>query len=278
MRRLQLLSALSGRPRAARRGFTLVELLVVVAVLALLAALLFPVLSQARHAARRSVCVSNLRQLGVAFAMYAGDYDETLPEAGGAFGSVAAWIDYDSPGERGGIYPYVHQFSKSGASVYRCPNGLPDTSSYSSVSSTYAMNDYLRPWHGVYPRAVPPEPLALSQIEAPPRTLLLFEVTQHRQGYANRNGSPYFHTVDKETGQPIGVPQVYHHGGSNFLFCDGHVRFVHPRATMTREKTPTEQRYLTEGGRLVVGFQLGWARDEDDMWRPFPGYQTYGLD
>src|SRR5439155_11108828 len=111
MRRLSLPATEHRLLTAIRRGFTLVELLVVVAVLALLAGLLFPVLSQARHAARRSACVSNLRQLGAAFAMYAGDYDETLPEAGGAFGSTAAWIDYDSPGERGGIYPYVRHFS-----------------------------------------------------------------------------------------------------------------------------------------------------------------------
>src|SRR5258707_8286770 len=105
------------------RGFTLVELLVVIAILALLAAILFPVLAQAREAARRATCLSNLKQLGVAFLMYADDYEETLPEAGGDSDSPAAWIDYDSPEERGGIYPYLRQFSKAGASVYRCPNG-----------------------------------------------------------------------------------------------------------------------------------------------------------
>jgi prepilin-type processing-associated H-X9-DG protein len=255
-----------------------VELLVVFAILALLAALLFPVLAQARHAARRSTCLSNLKQLGAAFLMYAADYDGTLPEAGGETGVAAAWIDYDSPEQRGGIYPYLRQFSRAGPSVYRCPNGRPDTSRFRSVSSTYAMNDYLRPWHGIYPQEVPEDPLPLARIEAPTRTILLFEATQHPEGYANRNGSPYFHTTDRATGQPVGVPQVYHHGGSNFLFCDGHVHFHHPRATMTREKTPTPQRYLTESGEVVVGFSLGSAADEDDMWRPFTGYQTYGLD
>lgn len=179
------------RPLVCRRGFTLVELLVVIAILGLLAAVLFPVLAQARETARRSVCTANLQQLGIAFLMYAADYDETLPAAGGDTGSPAAWIDYDSPDQCGGIYPYVRQFSKTGPSVYRCPNGLPDTSRYRSVSSTYAMNDYLRPWHGVYPQDVPDAPLSLAQIESVSRTILLFEATQHPEGWANRNGSPF---------------------------------------------------------------------------------------
>jgi len=176
------------------------------------------------------------------------------------------------------MHDAIRHFSKMGASVYRCPNGLPDTSTYGSVSSTYSMNDYLRPWHGTYPAHIPDGSLALSQIESVSRTILLFEATQHPEGYTNRNGSPYFNSKDKATGRPIGVPQVYHHGGSNFLFCDSHVHFFHPRATMTREVTPNPQRFLTEDGQLIVGFGLGWARDEDDMWRPFPGYDTYGLD
>jgi len=62
-----------------REGFTLIELLVVIAIIAILAAILFPVFARAREAARKTVCASNLRQLGMASHMYAQDFDEKLP-------------------------------------------------------------------------------------------------------------------------------------------------------------------------------------------------------
>jgi len=62
-----------------RRAFTLIELLVVIAVLAILAGLLFPVLAQVRESARQTRCRSNLRQIGLAVAMYRDDYSGAIP-------------------------------------------------------------------------------------------------------------------------------------------------------------------------------------------------------
>jgi prepilin-type N-terminal cleavage/methylation domain-containing protein/prepilin-type processing-associated H-X9-DG protein len=74
-----------------RKGFTLIELLVVIAIIAILAAILFPVFAQAREKARAITCLSNTRNIGMAFVMYTQDYDETTP----AIIKIATWTGVD---------------------------------------------------------------------------------------------------------------------------------------------------------------------------------------
>src|SRR5262249_46325707 len=104
-----------------KSGFTLIELLVVIAIIAILAAILFPVFAQARDAARKAACQSNLKQFGVAFAMYATDYDGYFPNPGGRNVSGAptngnAWYSATRNTTTGqvtdsgaGVYPYLKQ-------------------------------------------------------------------------------------------------------------------------------------------------------------------------
>jgi prepilin-type N-terminal cleavage/methylation domain-containing protein/prepilin-type processing-associated H-X9-DG protein len=84
--------------RPSRSGFTLTELLVVLAIIALLAAIMFPVFAQAREAARRTTCLSNLRQLALAHRLYVQDSDETLPPWGMPKPEVSmVWPDFLRP-------------------------------------------------------------------------------------------------------------------------------------------------------------------------------------
>jgi len=97
------------------KGFTLIELLVVIAIIAILAAILFPVFAQAREAARKTSCASNLRQLGMGIQMYHQDYDKKYP-----------YWNWSQNGQGGGnmaslwhvaIFPYVKNVQ-----LYSCPS------------------------------------------------------------------------------------------------------------------------------------------------------------
>lgn len=65
-----------------RSGFTLIELLVVIAIIAILAAILFPVFAQAKVAAKKTACLSNIKQLATATMIYLSDYDDVIPANG----------------------------------------------------------------------------------------------------------------------------------------------------------------------------------------------------
>src|ERR1700758_134840 len=67
--------------RTFRHGFTLIELLVVIAIIAILASILFPVFARARSQARKTTCLSNMKQIGLGLMMYVQDYDQHYPPA-----------------------------------------------------------------------------------------------------------------------------------------------------------------------------------------------------
>ena len=103
-----------------RSGFTLLEILVVVAIIAVLAAILFPVFSRARENARRSSCQSNLKQIGLGMLQYCGDYDDKLVKSWYGSGN-GNWSGGSNATDRYKWMDAIQPYVKS-EQVFNCPS------------------------------------------------------------------------------------------------------------------------------------------------------------
>ncbi|MCW3097501.1 MAG: hypothetical protein JWL77_3119 [Chthonomonadaceae bacterium] len=241
--------------RGDRRAFTLIELLVVIAVIAILAALLFPVFSKARESARKTGCLSNLKQLGLAVTLYLQDYDETYPmnrfaddlhpvsgctapspttpPADDLQGSTLNW--------RRAVLPYVKTIA-----AYQCPsneyawtlggfNAIPgDESNFlyppaERLPNSYAYNGSF--FHEAVPACWYGEktvrPRFLSEINEASNLILVLE---------SRNNYPDLGSwfIPQRTGPGTTTgPFQSHNAGCNWLFADQHAKWLKLAATCT---------------------------------------------
>ena len=213
-----------------RAGFTLIELLVVIAIIAILAAILFPVFAQAREKARQAGCQSNLKQISIAFSLYASDNDGYYPAPITNFGASGGaipptWVTGDPTSttgfvDKGGIYPYVKQRGNGGSTnVWACPDATQHGGTVTGYSSppgqNYVMNQYLQMgWGGLYNLTTagtrPPKiikaaddlsgnysPFNPDFANMPASCILVFEAAQESapgqqyDGSVNRYGTPF---------------------------------------------------------------------------------------
>ena len=115
---------------ASRAGFTLIELLVVIAIIAILASILFPVFGRARENARKSSCLSNLKQIGLGLMQYTQDYDENIPYSGYGYNVAGAPVSpnaYSSYKWADVIQPYIKSDQ-----LFTCPSDTGPNAKFTS--------------------------------------------------------------------------------------------------------------------------------------------------
>jgi prepilin-type N-terminal cleavage/methylation domain-containing protein/prepilin-type processing-associated H-X9-DG protein len=227
------------------RGFTLIELLVVIAIIAILAAILFPVFAQARESARKSSCLSNMKQLGTALMMYAQDYDGTLMqtswEKSPSFNFQVHWSYI--------LQPYVKNVA-----IFACPSDPNPVTPNSPLDLqaprfSYINNYNVMPAHDWLP-------VSEAVFEAPASLIVLterrdklnsgFVIGQWKGTDAFVPGQPQTANYRKTTPQDCytGIASANdgielarirwerHTGGANYTFFDGHARWLRLEQTL----------------------------------------------
>ena len=219
-------------PSIRRSGFTLVELLVVVAIIALLLAILSPALGNARAAAMATKCLAHTRTIALVMQMYANeDPRHFYPTARMPMTATGlpTWIDLTRP--------YVEALR-----VYRCPSDQStnwDAQMMARITS-YGINAYFTPNHPPYKGITP------SQIHSPSETIIAAELIEN---VAMDHFMPMYwgdppavvnmmmqnSQWDRATGRPTKIVHTRHIGESNYVFTDGHA------ATHAFEETWAQQ-------------------------------------
>lgn len=191
-----------------RKGFTLVELLVTISIIAVLAALLLPAISKARDKAETATCSQNLRQIGAGVLAFAGENQGLCPIAGSTVPRGATDAQTGKPGWTEQLDSYLGENTK----VYRCPGSarvIPNNATYSYFLGTRA----------AYEETGGFAALNLYKLDAPSKYILGGDVTANLFTATDADKDDY-------TQNPFADRAPFHAGRTNILFADGSVRQV----------------------------------------------------
>ncbi|MDD7983973.1 prepilin-type N-terminal cleavage/methylation domain-containing protein [Lentisphaera marina] len=221
---------------AFRKGFTLIEVLVVVAIIGILASLLLPVLSSARAKSKQAVCMSQLKQLGIALYNYLDDNDAYFPYTRKVSNNdIVTWDDLISGYD--GRDPMTFSEMKlavitadQDSELYRCP--ADDIAGHNgNIKRSYAIsmlrnNDNIRPGISGGQNQAYEVSRQITAISAPSETILLSEnfnkINRIGSHYGSIDGAGHYGIASNNTANsPIPHLQKF-----NYLFTDGHVAIL----------------------------------------------------
>ncbi len=216
-------SSLAGRP-----AFTLIELLVVIAIIAILAAMLLPALAAAKSRAKRTQCVSNLRQLGIAAQIYTGDDSDFYPFA--YYLDTTHMVSYCwdfTTKSSGQVVPGLLWQGQTNPQIQQCPSYTGSANWDADPYTGYNYNtSYIG--HGQGENAndptgkAAPVPAKSAAVNHPAKTAI-FGDGQFAGGADKFMRAPYPNPGDANfSGRYSGTQGFRHNGYSNVAFCDGH--------------------------------------------------------
>jgi prepilin-type processing-associated H-X9-DG protein len=209
----------------AKKAFTLVELLVIIAVISILMAVLVPVLARARQQGKTIVCLSNLRQMCIAAACYSQIYDGYYPIAYYSEEKAAGKIDYcwdftviDESGEIS-IEPGLLWEGETIEKIHQCPSFKGDSNTQYDPYTGYNYNtSYIG--HGQFESCVTP---ARADMVRRPDQCVLFGDGQWENGANKFMRAPWPNPGDLTFGGRYAGTQGYRHSSkTNVAWCDGH--------------------------------------------------------
>jgi prepilin-type processing-associated H-X9-DG protein/prepilin-type N-terminal cleavage/methylation domain-containing protein len=195
--------------------FTLIELLIVIAIIAILASMLLPALRNARASAKRIQCASNLKSMGAGFQIYTDDNNGFLVDINSVTGSNHYW--YQKIGEI--IYPNIDGIADtaSGSYIFRCPDKKTENGYLEYIS--YGMNCW-QP-NRIFGTSDPTNqyPYKVSRVKTPSQTMLCMDSFGRDRVFPDSMGASYAELNVKSLTNR-------HSDGCNALFFDGHADYV----------------------------------------------------